>query len=415
VQPGPRPSSIGGRDAISYNRPMLKAGWIYAMLPLVAVTMAGAAQPSRDWAGLRRFFRQQVADAGIVGASLVVVRQGAVQAEEYAGYRDEAARRPVDRDTIYHWASITKTFTGIAIMQLRDRGRLTLDDPVVKFVPEVGQIHNRFGDASQITIRRLMSHSAGLRASTWPWGGGQPWHPFEPTAWTQLTAMFPYTEVLFEPGTQYRYSNPGVILLGRIIETLSGDDYEMYVTKNILMPLGMHHSFFDRAPYHLRDRRSHSYARTDAGLAEMPFDFDTGITVSNGGLNAPLTDMANYLNFLIGGAGRPDYDGVLSRASLEEMWRPVIRAADGEGGSGQDVHAGLSFFIERYRGVELIGHSGNQNGFLSHLYLHRPSRSAYVVAFNTDAASASRNRPRITRDVDEALRDRLLEELAVQP
>ncbi|HEU4893428.1 MAG TPA: hypothetical protein VFT47_17860 [Vicinamibacterales bacterium] len=80
---------------------------------------------------------------------------------------------------------------------------------------------------------------------------------------------------------------------------MTGDDYEIYVAKNILMPLEMHRTFFDRAPYHLRDRRSHSYVRTDGGLEEMRFDFDTGITVSNGGLNAPLTDMARYLGFLM--------------------------------------------------------------------------------------------------------------------
>lgn len=390
---------------------MPRAGWIAALLPLLAFSLAAGAQSARDWTSVRRLFRQQVPDAGIVGASLVIVHGGKVEAEEYAGYQDEASRRPVDRDTIYHWASITKTFTGIAIMQLRDRGLLTLDDPVVKHVPEVRQIHNRFGDVSQITIRRLMSHSAGLRASTWPWGGDQPWHPFEPAEWSQLVAMFPYTEVLFEPGTQYRYSNPGIILLGRIIETVSGDDYEMYVTKNILMPLEMYRSFFDRAPYHLRDHRSHSYERTDAGLKEMRFDFDTGITVSNGGLNAPLTDMARYLGFLIGDPSRPEYEGVLRRRSLEEMWTPVIRANDGEGGSGGDVQAALSFFVERHHGVELVGHSGNQNGFLSHLYVHPPSRSAFVVAFNTDASSASRNRTRITRDVDDAVRDRFVEAL----
>jgi CubicO group peptidase (beta-lactamase class C family) len=412
---------------------MLNARWIAIWLLPLACSAALRAQPAydwttvahtfrqsltpgsqrvRDWTNVTRVFRQQVTDAGIVGASLMIVARDTTEAESYAGYQDAATRRPVDRDTIYHWASITKTFTGIAIMQLRDRGLLTLDDPVVKYVPEVRQIHNPYGDISQITIRRLMSHSAGLRASTWPWGGDRPWHPFEPTQWSQLVAMFPYTEVLFEPGTQYRYSNPGIILLGRIIETLSGDDYEMYVTKNILMPLEMHRTFFDRAPYHLRDHRSHSYTRTDAGLEEMRFDFDTGITVSNGGLNAPLPDMARYLAFLIGDPGRPEYDGVLRRASLEEMWKPVIRAADGEGGSGTDVQAALSFFVERYRGIELIGHSGNQNGFLSHLYLHVPSHTAYVIAFNTDASSKSRGKPAITRDVDSAVRERLLEQLA---
>lgn len=79
------------------------------------------------------------------------------------------------------------------------------------------------------------------------------------------------------------------------------------------------------------------------------------------------------------------------------------------------MHAALSFFVERHHGIEVIGHSGNQNGFLSHLYLHRPSRSGYVVAFNTDVSSKARSRPGVTRDVDDAVRDRLLVELAVTP
>ena len=113
-----------------------------------------------------------------------------------------------------------------------------------------------------------------------------------------------------------------------------------------------------------------------AAPVEAPFDFDTGITVSNGGLNAPLGDMAKYLGFLIGDERkRAVYDGVLSRASLEEMFTRQIEAKDGEGGSGSDVWAGLSCFVERHQGQELVGHSGDQNGFISHLYFHRPSRS----------------------------------------
>jgi CubicO group peptidase (beta-lactamase class C family) len=261
---------------------------------------------------------------------------------------------------------------------------------------------------SQVTIRHLMSHSAGFRAPTWPWGGDEPWHPFEPTRWEQVVAMFPYTQLLFKPGTSYSYSNPGVIFLGRIIELFSGDDYEVYITKNIFMPLGMTRSFFDRAPYHLVAHRSHSYVRTDDGLKEQRFDFDTGITVSNGGLNAPLGDMAKWLAFLIG--GRAANDGVLKRASIDEMFTPQIRAKSGEGGSGDDVQAGLSSFIERYRGVELVGHSGDQNGFISHLYIHRPSRSGYIVSFNTDTASA-RDPRRTTRAADDDLRDVMIREL----
>ena len=338
------------------------------------------------------------------------VKDGRAIHQAVEGYQDRDARRSIDEDTIFHWASITKTFTGVAIMQLRDRGRLTLDDPAIKYVPELRQVHNPFGDMTQVTIAQLMSHSAGFRAGTWPWGGDQPWHPFEPTRWEQVVAMFPYTELLFRPGTQYRYSNPGVIFLGRIIEELSGDDYEVYVAKNIFMPLGMTRSFFDRAPYHLAAHRSHSYAGGDDGVTEQRFDFDSGITVSNGGLNAPLGDMAKWLAFLLGGSGATGEKDVLKRSSVEEMFTPRIRAVDGEGGSGDDVQAGLSCFIERHAGVELVGHSGDQNGFISHLYLHRPSASGYIVSFNSDVTS-KRDPGRSTRAVDNELRDTIIKEI----
>jgi CubicO group peptidase (beta-lactamase class C family) len=384
---------------------------------LVCVTLATALvfqQPgfADRWSRVTAFYQQRLRDAGIIGSSLFFVKDGAVVGKAFEGYQDLAAKRPTDEDTIYHWASITKMFTGVAIMQLRDRGQLSLSDPVVRYVPELRQVHSRYGDPSQVTIQQLMSHSAGFRSSTWPWGGSQPWHPFEPTRWEQLTAMLPYTELLFKPGTQYGYSNPGIIFLGRIIEQISGDDYETYIHKNIFMPLGMTRSFFDRAPYHLVKNRSHSYERTDEGIDEQRFDFDSGITVSNGGLNAPVGDMARWLAFLIGTGEAPHevHDGVLKRTSLDEMFVPQIRAKDGEGGSGPDVQAGLSCFIERHGGVELIGHSGDQNGFISHLYFHRPTRSGYIVSFNTSSRSKV-DPKRTTREVDNDLRDFVIREM----
>jgi len=369
-------------------------------LSLVTAFTVQAAQPADPWSGVAALFTQRLQQTGIVGGSVTFVQDGHVAHEAVAGFQDQATRRPVDRDTIFHWASITKTFTGIAIMQLRDRGFFSLDDPVVKYVPELREVHNPFGDISQVTIRHLMSHSGGFRAGTWPWGGDQPWHPFEPTRWAQLVAMMPYTELQFRPGTKYSYSNPGVIFLGRIIELFSGDDYEVYIAKNILMPLGMTRTFFDRAPRHLLDHRSHSYTADDDGTVhEQPFDFDSGITVSNGGLNAPLGDMATYLSFLIDGN-----DTILKQSSLLEMATPQVRAADGEGGSGEDVQAGLSCFIERHGQVELVGHSGDQNGFISHLYVHRPSRSGYIASFNT-TVSSTRDPRHTTRAVDDDLRD----------
>jgi len=375
---------------------------------------AEATSEPAGWADVVQGYRAALGRAGIVGSSLMIVRDGRIVARANEGRQDREAGAPVTDDTIYHWASITKTFTGIAIMQLRDRGLLSLDDPVVKFVPELRLAHDPFGDISQVKIRHLMSHSAGFRASTWPWGGDKPWHPFEPTSWEQIVAMMPYTDVQFAPGSKYSYSNPGVIFLGRIIQLLSGDDYEVYVTKNILMPLGMQRTFFDRAPYFLRPFRSHSYVRDEAGLREAPFDFDTGITVSNGGLNAPFGDMARYLAFLSGSgdsAVAATYNTVLKRTSLEEMWTPQIRASEGEGVNGTDSQAALSFFLEQWINVQLIGHSGDQNGFISHLYLHRPSRTAWVISLNTDTtASKDGSRPS-SRQVDMAVRDLIVNKI----
>src|SRR5436190_1507290 len=184
-------------------------------------------------------YQQRVHETGIVGSSLMFVKDGIVAVKAFEGYQDLETKRPVDEDTIYHWASITKTFTGVAIMQLRDRGLLSLDDPAIKYVPELREVHNPYGDMSQVTIRHLMTHS---------------------------------------------------------------------------------------------------YVRTDKGLQEQRFDLDTGITVSNGGLNAPLGDMARWLAFLIGSSSDArmlaTWSALLKRLSVEEMFTPQIRAIDGEGGSG---------------------------------------------------------------------------------
>ena len=343
----------------------------------------GAASPATE--ALDRFatfFRERSAAHGIVGASLRVVGFDGPLRHVSFGLENRATAAPVDEATIYHWASITKTLTGIAILQLRDRGKLSLDDPILQYLPELSAVHNPFGPMNAITIRQILSHTAGFRAGTWPFGGDKDWHPFEPTDWSQLVAMLPYTEVEFAPGSKYSYSNPGIIYLGRVVEKISGEPWETYTDKNILRPLGMTLSFFDRAPYHLVEDRSHSYSVSKGKMEEGRFDFDTGITVSNGGLNAPLGDMEKYVRFLLGHAETGIGARVLARASIEEMWKPValVEAA------GEDrVDMGLCFFIERRGKRRLIGHSGSQNGFISHLYLDPAARAGYVVSFNTDA------------------------------
>lgn len=361
--------------------------WIAAALVLMASPVA--AEQTRFDAALREFREQHRAEtsrAKIAGSSFYVVRDGRTVVADHLGEQDADAHVPVDADTIYHWASVTKTMTGIAIMQLRDRGLLSLDDPIVKYVPELAAVHNPYGDTGAITLRHLMSHSAGFRSGTWPWRDHD-WQPFEPARWSQLVAMLPYTRVEFKPGSRFGYSNPGIVYLGQVIERLSGEDYEVYVDKNILKPLGMHASTFDRTPPYLLPHRSHSYYIRDGRRVAAPFDVDTGVTVSNGGLNAPMPDMAKYVAFLLGDPARQsDYDLVLKRSSLEEMWTPQISAGEDftQGRMAKTTQSGLSFFIDRSAAVRFVGHNGDQNGFRAYLSLCPDQGMGSLLAFNTE-------------------------------
>ena len=372
--------------------------WLVASFLLAALLANPALADERGFEAalgdFRQFHRAETRRAGIAGSSFVFVRDGRIVAENYLGEQDADAHVPVDARTIYHWASITKTMTGIAIMQLRDRGLLSLDDPITRYVPELARVHNPFGDTGAITIRQLMSHSAGFRNGTWPWRS-QDWQPFEPPGWAQLEAMLPYTEVLFRPGTRFSYSNPGIVYLCQVIERLSGEDFEVYIDKNILRPLGMHESYFDRTPPFLLPHRSHSYYIRGGRRVAAPFDVDTGVTVSNGGLNAPLGDMAKYVAFLLGDPARQaDYDLVLRRASLEEMWRPQISAGEdfSQGRMARTTQSGLNFFIDQEGPIRFVGHNGDQNGFRAYLSLCPDQHAGSLLTFNTETREV-RNDP----------------------
>ena len=355
----------------------------------------------------RNFYVAAARRNGIVGSSFVLLNENTPPVEIVYGYSQLATKTPISSNTCFHWASITKTFTGIAIMQLRDRGLLGLDDPASRYVPELRQVHDPYGPVEAITIRHLLTHSAGFRNPTWPWRT-EAWQPFEPAKWSQIVAMLPYTDVEFRPGSRHSYSNLGIVFLGQIIERLTDDDYEVYIDKNILKPLEMYRSYFDQSPYHLLPYRSHSYFLEKRQLKEAPFNFDTGITVSNGGLNAPVPDMQKYLRFLIGNRHETSYEIVLKRSSLEEMFAKQLDIASSD--SSQLVESpgadsiGLAFFRHEQNGRLYIGHGGNQNGFLSHFYLDLPGRSAYLVVYNTDAEDPAQN----TGKLDLEIRDYVL-------
>jgi CubicO group peptidase (beta-lactamase class C family) len=362
----------------------------------VAASTAAAqnAPAPAGWAAFTRLFDAYSDSDHIVGSAALVMRDGRVIARHNYGFADKSAGKRIDDRSIFHWGSITKTLTAISIMQLEERGLLKLDDRVIRWVPELRELHDPYNMIDSITIRMLLSHSAGFQNGTWPWGNGEPWEPFEPTTWNQLVAMMPYEQLLFKPGTKYSYSNPGFIYLARIIEKITGDPWENYVQKNILSPLGLDRSYFGTTPYYLAADRSHNYyVRRDSvtkrdSVIDNGADFDPGITIPNGGWNSPLDDLATYLAFLTNSPGgklpKERYDVILKRSTFGEMWKPVVNT-NGNGYGSENDWMGLSFFGMQRDGVTVLGHTGSQAGFRSFMYFDPVKRTAVLVAFNTTA------------------------------
>jgi CubicO group peptidase (beta-lactamase class C family) len=356
---------------------------VVAPLLLAAVLTTQRPPATPGWTEFVRAFDAYAAGDSIVGAAVLLVRGGRVAGRHDYGWGDRAAGQRADTNTIYHWASITKTLTAIAVLQLRDRGRLSLDDPVTRWIPELHQVH---GPTDDVTVGMLLSHSAGLQGPTWPWTRGEPWEPFEPTRWDQLVAMMPYQQLLFAPGSRYSYSNPGFIYLARIIEQVTGDPWDRYVQKNVLTPLGLTRSYFGATPYHLAAFRSNNYTVTKDSTGRVSLqangrDFDPGITIPNGGWNAPLGDLATYLAFLTGAAPN---ETVLKRRSLEEMWRARFLAVEPVAGVATPADSmGLSFFVLWRSGTRFVGHTGHQAGFRSFFYLNPATGAGVVAALNT--------------------------------
>lgn len=354
------------------------------MLPVVSAPAQG---PS-----FHASFDSYVQEDGVLGAAFVVVDKGKVTEAHTIGMADQEMRQAVDSNTVFHWASITKTLTAVAIMQLRDHGKLSLDDPIVKYVPELTRVHSEDNSIPRVTLRHLLSHSAGFQSPTWPYrDDSKPWEPFEPTEWNQLVAMMPYQELAFAPGTKFQYSNPGFIYLARVIEAVTGDPYEVYVQKDILTPLGMTRSYYNFTPYHMSQDRSNNYTlrigrdgrrQTIANGRE----FHTGITTPNGGLNGPLDDLARWVAFLAGPSPSSTSNVILARKSLEEMWQPVVPVNPGAA-TELPVWMGLSFFLyPRGSGrdaITFVGHTGHQAGFRTFMVFNPQNGRAVIAAFNT--------------------------------
>ncbi len=267
-----------------------------------------------------RLFADFAKTAHVPGAAWGVIIDGELAHSGAAGVRDTVSNVPVDVDTVFRIASMTKSFTAMAILQLRDEARLSLDDPAERYVPELKSLRYPTSDSPRITIRHLLTHSEGFPEDN-PWGDQQ-LSETEESFTRMLRDGIPFSTA---PGTAYEYSNYGFAILGRIVATVSRQPYDDYVTKNILQPLGMTSTTLhaDRVP---KGRLAVGYRWEDERWKEEPA-LPHGSFGSMGGMLTTIHDLGRYVALFLD--AWPPRDGPergpLRRASLREMqqpWRP---------------------------------------------------------------------------------------------
>jgi CubicO group peptidase (beta-lactamase class C family) len=230
------------------------------------------------------------------------------------GIRDTRTRARVDTGTVFRIASMSKSFAALAILQLRDEGRLALDEPAERYVPELATLRYATGDAPRITVRHLLTHSAGFPEDN-PWGDQQ-LDATEDAFSAMMRGGIPFSNA---PGTAYEYSNFGFAILGRIVSNVSRMPYARYLRERILLPLGMTSTTLESGDVDPA-KLAHGYRLQDGEwLLEPPLP-DGAFGVMGGMLTTPA-DLARWVGYMLDAwpARSGDESGPVRRSSVREM------------------------------------------------------------------------------------------------
>jgi CubicO group peptidase (beta-lactamase class C family) len=233
------------------------------------------------------------------------------------GYTDIDAKIPANSTSDFRIASMTKSLTAMAILKLRDQGKLKLDDPAYLYIPEMKGIHYLTKDATPVTIKNLMTHTAGYPEDN-PWGDRQ-----LAVSDAQLIAIYKKgVSFSHNPGLGYEYSNLGFATLGYIIRKITGKTYEAYITENILKPLGMTHTYWEYSKVP-KDKLAHGYRWLDNKWVEQPLLHD-GAYGAMGGLITTIEDFSKYMAVHLDAWPPRDNAeaGPVKRSSVREMQYP---------------------------------------------------------------------------------------------
>ena len=317
------------------------------------------------FAEVDRLVHDFMAQGHVPGAAWGVVVDGTLEHIGVAGFRDLDAKAPVAEDTVFRIASMTKSFTAMSILKLRDEGKLSLDDPAERYVPELKGLVYPTTDSPRITIRHLLSHSEGFPEDN-PWGDRH-LADSEDALSQMMRGGIPFSNA---PGIAYEYSNYGFAILGRIVANVSAMKYGDYVSANILKPLGMVNTTLEQAEVSPQ-RLAHGYRWEDARWKDEPL-LSNGSFGSMGGMLTSLRDLSRFVGVFL--SAWPPHDGPetapIRRSSLREMqqlWRPAGTSVTRDpSGSMQLTSGGYAFGLRvsqtcSYRYI--LSHSGGLPGF----------------------------------------------------
>lgn len=367
---------------------MIRFGRLTLILLLLGVSVIAQAQSTAsadpaDYASADRIFDEFRLDAHIPGLVYGIVADGRLVHVGTFGVQDTGSNRPVTSNTIFRVASMTKAFTALTILALRDDGLLRLDAPAAEYVPELRNWKYPTDDSPQIRVRDLLNHDAGFVTDD-PWGDRQT--PMPEADFTRLLIEgVPFTGV---PGMRYEYSNFGYALLGRIITNVSKKPYSETIANTLLKPLGMTGAGFvaEAAPV---DTRALGYRWEDNAWRVEP-TLGPGVFGAMGGLQTSANDYAKWVGFLL--SAWPPRDGVdngpVRRSTVRELAQgsnfPRFRnrpARSDAPHSRQSVvyGMGMNAAIDDDLGFTL-SHSGGYPGYGSHVLL-LPDRGVAIFAF----------------------------------
>jgi CubicO group peptidase (beta-lactamase class C family) len=281
-----------------------------------------------------------MAEHHLPGVAVAVVRDGGLVLAQGFGVDDVARRTPVRPSTPFQIASVTKSFTAVATMMLVEEGRIALDAPVGRYLPDLPAAWR------PVTIRQLLGHTAGIPSISAferpPCDPGRLQADYRPGDVLREVACLP---LAFAPGERWAYGDTGYYLLGRLIAALTGDDYEAYLRARIFAPLGMTSTRVQRRPPLSGVARGH---RWRDGRHEPVPPVDPMVDEANGAILSTVLDLARWDAAL-------DAHRLVSAATRDTMWSPVpVRTGA--------APYGLGFGLTPFDGRRRVGHTGGGPG-----------------------------------------------------